>query len=90
MYSYEEYPEPPYVIEYKRGFLYYVSRTIPLVIYEFISYEKYPGVVKEYLYDISEWGHIRNTKRKIEEIEKDEFFVEWLSKKEIESIKNMN
>lgn len=89
MYSYEEYPEPQYVLEYKRGVLFYISRTPLPVIYEFISYEKYPAELKHYIYDIIN-GSIRNLKKKIEEIEKDDFFVEWLSKKEIESIKNMN
>jgi hypothetical protein len=89
MYSYEEYPEPPYVPEYKQGMLYYVSR-IPLpVMYTFISNEEHPAILKVYVYDINP-GNIRNTKKRIDEIEKDEFFVQWLGNKEVESIKNMN
>ena len=87
MYSYEEYPEPPYVFEYTRGLLFYVTRTVSPVIYEFISYDEYPAEIRQYIYDIS---NIRSTKRRIDEIEKDEFFVEWLCKKEIDAIKNMN
>lgn len=68
MYSYEEYPEPPYVPEYNIGMLYYLTRIPSPAMYKFISYEEYPLILKVCVYDINQSG-IRNTKRKIDEIE---------------------